>query len=400
MTTTTASPQLIRSEDKAGTHVSGDERTPLTQSVEPRNAPVVISLFCGCGGFDLGFEKAGFSVPLAYDANATVVDTYNHNRRRHEDGVLPSIARIADLMVKTGAEIIEDFEELGLNQAPSGVVGGAPCQTFSFGNNHFKAEDPKHRLPIHYAEILSTLNERYQLDFFIFENVLGIKSRKHKETFAQFKALFDRAGFHLFEGELDAKNFGVAQKRPRVFVVGLNKTKFPTAKFVFPAAQTPDGCISQRKVKDVLVEQVLGEPQFWLRTLKPEAVRAATGHPNHWAMNPKSPKFFDGTLENGKIRGRSFRRVEWEDFSDAVAYGHNEVHIHPSGKRRLSVLEAMLLQGFPHTYQLQGSLSQQISQISDAIPPQLGHALGCALSKFFETVNNQEEMPQNDAASP
>ena len=62
-----------------------------------------------------------------------------------------------------------------------------------------------------------------------------------------------------------------------------------------------------------------------------------------------------------------------------VAYGNREIHIHPNAKRRLSVYEAMLLQGFPEDYELLGTLSDQIRQISDAIPPQLGAALGKAI---------------------
>ena len=269
------------------------------------------------------------------------------------------------------------------------MIGGAPCQTFSIGNNHFTPDDPRHNLPRHYAEILTVLNQKYQLDFFVFENVLGIKSRKHQEAFTQFKALFENAGFRLFEGQLDAKDFGVAQKRARVFIVGLNEKLYPDADFNFPDARTPDGSRSQKRAKHVLKEE-MGDPEFWKRSLTPEQIRAATGHPNHWAMNPKSPKFSDGTLQNGEIRGRSFRRVEWDDFSDAVAYGHNEVHIHPSGTRRLSVLEAMLLQGFSSKYELTGNLSQQISQISDAIPPQLGQALGDAIAQLLAATSTTQ----------
>jgi len=380
-------PSLAPSEELPAVLESGGVGVPSR-----RESPLpVISLFCGCGGFDLGFENAGFAVPLAYDANPVVVQTYNHNRRNPSTGVVPSTACVADLLIKTGEQIIEDFERLGTGQSPRGVIGGAPCQTFSMGNKHFKPDDPRHLLPRHYAEVLTTLNEFYKLDFFVFENVLGIKSRKHKETFAHFKSLFELAGFRLFEGQLDAKDFGVAQKRPRVFIVGLNKEVFPEVEFAFPRALTPDGCHSQRRVKHVINPLHLGDPQFFCRTLTPEVVRGRANHPNHWTMNPKSPKFHDGTLMNGAIRGRSFRRVEWEDFSDAVAYGHNEVHIHPSGTRRLSVLEAMLLQGLPFSYELTGSLSQQISQISDAIPPQLGEALGRAVAQFLATAPRRRE---------
>ncbi len=118
MTTDTASPS---DQPQNASEISGSSsrQTPSVPIDDP-TSPAVISLFCGCGGFDLGFEKAGFSVPLAYDADATVVKTYNYNRRKRKNGIVPSIAHVADLLVKTGDEIISDFERLGLNQAPLG----------------------------------------------------------------------------------------------------------------------------------------------------------------------------------------------------------------------------------------------------------------------------------------
>ncbi|GAA5478435.1 hypothetical protein Hhel01_01935 [Haloferula helveola] len=92
-------------------------------------------------------------------------------------------------------------------------------------------------------------------------------------------------------------------------------------------------------------------------------------------MMPKSAKFTDGSLVQGASWGRSFRVLSWDKPSWTVAYGNREIHIHPSGKRRLSVFEAMLLQGFPQSYRLLGTLSQQIRQVSDCIPMQVGFAL-------------------------
>jgi DNA (cytosine-5)-methyltransferase 1 len=94
-------------------------------------------------------------------------------------------------------------------------------------------------------------------------------------------------------------------------------------------------------------------------------------------MTPKSRNFHTpGALIPGTSRGRSFRTLDWEQPSPTVAYGNREVHVHPDGRRRLSVYEALLLQGFPTTYELQGSLSDQVTQVSEAVPPPLGPAIG------------------------
>jgi DNA (cytosine-5)-methyltransferase 1 len=119
----------------------------------------------------------------------------------------------------------------------------------------------------------------------------------------------------------------------------------------------------------------LPNPTFYRRDLAPEDIEF---HPNHWTMNPRSAKF------QSRIHGegRSFRRLKWGKPSFTVAYGNREVHVHPNGKRRLSVFEAMRLQGFPESYVLRGTLSDQISQVSDAVPPPLVSVLPSALIRY------------------
>ena len=73
-----------------------------------------------------------------------------------------------------------------------------------------RSDDPRLSLPKSYAHILEELNRHYDLDFFVFENVLGLKHKAHSELFAYFKELFGSAGFTTFESELDAQDFGVA----------------------------------------------------------------------------------------------------------------------------------------------------------------------------------------------
>ena len=327
-----------------------------------RKVPV-ISFFSGCGAFDLGFASAGFTVELALDVDPPAVKTYNHNNGG-------DVCHVADLAALNGHNVIKMYTEGRKGDSPRGVIGGAPCQTFSNGNVHFRGDDVRHMLPRHYARILRTLNLKYDLDFFVFENVKGIKSSRHRKEYRTIKRLFSRAGFRLFEGELDAADFGVAQHRRRVFIVGLNKTKYPQTEFRYPQAITAKPLSVASKLKG------LPEPVLFKRGTKDIDI---PHHPNHWAMCPRSPKFRDGSLTPGHKKGRSFRVLEWNKPSRTVAYGNREVHVHPNAHRRLSVYEAMLLQGLPHDYELLGTLSDQIRQISDAIPPQIGQALGNAI---------------------
>jgi len=326
---------------------------------EARDPLPIVSLFCGCGGLDLGFREAGFQPVLAVDNDAAACMTYEQNH--------PG-ARVLkqDLAAAPKGYVLDRLAELQREIRPVGVIGGPPCQAFSLSNRNGDAHDKRANLPKNYAAVLKELMATFELDFFVFENVLGLRYKKHSELFGKFKRLFSSAGFKIFEGELDAQEFGVPQMRKRVFVVGFNSKKYPHLNYEFPW-----GTAGKRKT----VEDAIGglpKPKYYEHGLSPAEIPL---HPNHWCMKPRSRKFLNGYLKEGEIKGRPFRVLPWRRPSWTVAYGHREVHIHPSGHRRLSVYEAMLLQGFPPGYELLGTLSDQIRLVSDAVPPPVAKAL-------------------------
>ena len=334
---------------------------------EAENSKPIVSLFCGAGGLDLGFSQAGFRPVLAVDHDPAACRTFEHNHAQCR--VLKR-----DLATAPRRYIVDRLSELPNYVAPVGVIGGPPCQAFSVGNVHKKDDDPRSLLPRHYATHLAVLRKEFDIDFFLFENVLGLGSKNHEAFFAELKDLFERAGFSIQERILDAQDFGVPQRRKRIFVVGFNRKKHKINAFSFPkTVQHPP-----KTVKDAI--SGIPDPIFFARNLKPQQIPF---HPNHWCMAPRSTRFFNGDLvcsDNGN-KGRPFRVLKWNLPSPTVAYGHREVHVHPSGKRRLSVYEAMLIQGFPHGYTLWGNLSQQIRLVSDAVPPPLGKALAEEIRK-------------------
>lgn len=318
----------------------------------------LISLFSGPGGLDLGFRRAGFKTILAIDSNKAAVETYNRNTR-------PAVAQQCDLNTLQKETLISMLKKASPGQVPRGVIGGPPCQSFSLGNVRKKRHDRRSRQGLVFARLVQALNQEFGLDFFLFENVLGLRTSRHRNRFKAILRELRKAGFNLFVQELDCGAFGVAQRRRRLIVVGINRAKYPWVKFEFPI-----GSAQPATVRDVIGG--LPRPTFYRRGLKP---RDIPFHPNHWTMNPLSPKFRNGIFGNG----RSFKKLDWKKPSYTVAYGNREIHVHPDGHRRLSVLEAMLLQGFPGTYQFQGTLSDQITQVSDAVPPALGEAVARAI---------------------
>jgi DNA (cytosine-5)-methyltransferase 1 len=328
--------------------------------VNPEGAGVgegeLVSLFCGAGGLDLGFEEAGFRVAAAIDRRDFSIKSYNHNRQTQS-------GHVGDVTKLHAAEI---DGLAGRTLAPVGLIGGPPCQSFSRAA-HSGDDDHRHELPLEFARILTEFNKRSPVEFFVFENVPGLLKEKHKERYEGIVSAFDNAGFAVTRKLLNASDFGVAQNRPRLILVGFNEALYPSLRWRSPDAKTPEA----KPVKDVI--KGLPAPAYWTRELDRASIKP---HSNHWCMTPKSKSFrTPGALVPGTSRGRSFRTLHWDKPSPTIAYGNREVHVHPDGQRRLSIYEALLLQGFQSNYELMGSLSDQVTQVSEAVPPPLGRAI-------------------------
>ncbi|WP_427025991.1 DNA cytosine methyltransferase [Aureimonas ureilytica] len=327
---------------------------------------MILSLFSGAGGLDIGFEAAGFEVGLAFDKKRDSILSYNYNRlnAKRQSG------HVADINELT----LADFDRLyGASFKPKGVIGGPPCQSFSQANRVSKHDDPRHLLPLRFAQIVEALNRRNPIEFVMIENVTGLLQARHRHRLSAIEDTFRRIGFPLTKATLLATDFGTAQKRERLFFVGFNQTLYPEA---FWSPPTPDaGEHREVTVRSKIAD--LPEPLHFDRTLN---VHNIPYHPNHWCMSPKSPRFKElGRLKEGNGSSRSFKVLHWDRPSFTVAYGNREVHIHPNCHRRLSVYEALLLQGFPKDYVLLGSMSSQFAQVSEAVPPAMAQAVAISI---------------------
>jgi len=343
------------------TSLRDTQRTESKKST--RKLPSIVSLFSGAGGLDLGFKQAGYSISVAIDLASAAISSHKHN-------FPDTLAEVGDLIKLQPQGVLEIVSRKLPKGSAIAVIGGPPCQGFSRANNGAKSTDPRNKLPQLYLEIVALLQEHYAVEFIVFENVLGIRDRKHLPTFLALKEGVAKLGFSVSEQELCAEDFGVAQTRRRIILAGLSK----------------DGSISRFKPRkrsgDRTVKEAIGhlpEPQFFCRNLDPNSFPA---HPNHWTMQPKSARFSNPDAEVDD--GRSFKRLKWEKPSPTIAFGNREIHVHPSGKRRLSILEAMLLQGFPKEFVLLGNLSEQVQQISNAVPPPLAKSIANAMKLAFE----------------
>lgn len=326
--------------------------------------PRVVSLFSGAGGLDLGFHNEGYDVAFAMDRMGAAIKTH----RRNFPDTKSVAADITALNPATSRLAVLDEIDKALEVGEAiAVIGGPPCQGFSRANTKSNSKDPRNKLPLLYLRVVEELQTRYDVQFVLFENVMGIRDAKHAETFAGIMSKFAELGLTAGVDEHSALDYGVPQTRKRVIITGFEDAVAAT-KF---RPQTVESI-------DLSVRGAIGdfpEPTYFSRGLTPDAIPF---HSNHWTMRPVSKRF---SQPGGVTAGaRSFRRLSWDKPSPTVAYGHREIHVHPEGKRRLSIYEAMRLQGFPASFVLEGTLSEQVEQVSNAVPPPLARALATAVS--------------------
>jgi DNA (cytosine-5)-methyltransferase 1 len=250
------------------------------------------------------------------------------------------------------------------------VIGGPPCQGFSRANTGSLSSDPRNRLPKLYLDIVEALQRLYTVEFIVFENVLGIRDKKHAKTYKALVQGIAELGFDVTEKELCSADFGVPQNRRRIVLSGMRSGQGYSQ-------------VKPRKRKGLeTVREAIGSlkaPAFFKHGLEPKDIPV---HPNHWTMQPRSPRFENPRAST--VDGRSFKRLDWDSASPTIAFGHREIHVHPDGRRRLSIYEALLLQGFPKEFVLEGNLSEQVEQVSNAVPPPLARSVALAVKRALD----------------
>jgi DNA (cytosine-5)-methyltransferase 1 len=338
------------------------QKAKSTMPIITQPPPQIISLFSGAGGMDLGFQQEGFDISIAIDLEESAIST-------HKKNFSGSLSIAADL-TEIGPKGVLTKAKFKINKGEKiGIIGGPPCQGFSRANPGSLASDPRNKLPALYLKIIAELQTYYEVEFVVFENVLGMKDEKHAAKYRSLIRGLKKLGFSVHEKELCALDFGVPQNRKRIIISALKKDKGYTKV-------TPIKSIGKTTVRETIGG--LCEPAFFYRGIR---VTEIPFHPNHWTMKPKSLRF---KKTNTETNSRSFRRLKWDNPSPTIAFGNREIHLHPEGTRRLSIYEAMLLQGFPSTFVLEGNLSEQVTQISNAVPPPLARSLAAAVKNALQ----------------
>lgn len=358
-----------------------------------------LSLFSGCGGCSLGLKQAGFTVKLAADIDANACETYAVNLGR-ETLWLVDLARVKpeELLTRSGLHP----SELDI------IVGGPPCQGFSSAGAKDWA-DPRNILLKKFVEIVTSL----QPTWFIMENVEGLLTAKDGFFIVEAIARFLEAGYWVKAKKVYMEEYGLPQKRKRVFVVGnLEQCQFNFPPITYhkshqlslldlhpqlsiieaigdlPAAsksgivvydQPPQGAFPARlrrqDGKPVLhhqLKQLNSLTQKRINLLAPGAtMKDLPKHLQHPSFNRRATRrVMDGTpTEKRGGAPNGLKRLLANEPSLTITSATPCEFVHPIENRLLTLRECARLQSFPDWYEFQGSWSAIATQIGNAIPP-------------------------------
>lgn len=179
--------------------------------------PRVIDLFAGVGGLSLGFEKKGFDVVLANEYDASIATSYiaNHKNTKMIVGDITSLD-LEDTFGKLAGTI-------------DVVIGGPPCQGFSQKGQRKTIHDERNFLFKYYVSVVELVKPKY----FVMENVPNLLTAEGGYFRHEIEELFNKLGYSLEYGVLNASDYGVPQNRRRAVIIGKldgDAPKLPTPK--------------------------------------------------------------------------------------------------------------------------------------------------------------------------
>jgi len=341
--------------------------------------PLAVDLFAGAGGFSLAAVQSGFEVCLAAENDKYAVQTYKNN-------IFNSFGKTNPLVLD---QSILEYDPVEVAQShfqgrPCDLVlGGPPCQGFSTHRIlDAGVNDPRNELVLAYFDFVKALAPRV----FLMENVPGILWDRHKPYLDRFYAEGEKAGYRVFPpAVLDARDYGIPQRRKRVFILGIRHDVVASPRFAWPPKPTHSD-----------PERNLSGSEPW-KSCAHVFAPASSDDCNNLHMNhgPELVQAFRNTPINGGSRKDSGRLLPCHKDHD----GHKDVYgridptkpaptmttacinpskgrfVHPTEHHGITVRQAARIQTFPDHFTFEGGLTAAGRQIGNAVPVELGRIL-------------------------
>jgi DNA (cytosine-5)-methyltransferase 1 len=343
--------------------ISADSRlNPKTRLAE--RFPVVVDLCCGMGGLSLAARQLCMTVAAGVDIGDDALRTFARN--------FPDATPIEATV--SGTKAIQRCETALIrhrsSEAPLVILSGPPCQGFSVAGSR-DPRDKRNKVLLGVARAIETLLPHCAL----VENVQMLLSPKYRARVRHFEKHLKGAGYHVLPVELNAKDYGVPQKRERAFfLVTTEPLNAEQLTRRLTELRQPEISCSER-LDDLPLADIRGATYD-------DEIDAKRHYPNHLAMRHSTSvqkKIAAIKPGNGPM---SYRKLDPSNPANTLFSGHRAPPAHYAYPRSITVREAARLQGFPDDFRIYGSFANQMMQVTNAVPPPLARTVLQVLAEF------------------
>lgn len=380
--------------------------------IKSRKGLKIVDLFCGAGGFSLGFVQEGFNVAFAIDNQQCCIDTYMCN---HPE--IPS----ERILCKNIENALDDMKGLLNNQDVDVVIGGPPCQGFSMANRQRMIDDPRNKLYKQFVNSIDLLSPK----FFVMENVEGILNIEN-----QIKEDFINLGYKymVYPIKINASDFGVPQNRKRVLFIGtrldinleelikkvrtlaeknkktvlcdalfgLRSLNANTEKNTTTKDSTICGSIIEKKTiyeKNEYIQKINGNSEnkyvfnHKARYNNDRDIEIFKKlNPGDRSDDPKIADIMPYANRNNIFKDKYFRLQSDKVCKTITAHMKFDcnMYIHPTQARGLTPREAARVQSYPDDYVFCGPYTKTYMQIGNSVPPLVSRVMAKVIKEMLK----------------
>ena len=361
----------------------------ISSAVESAVTMKAVSLFSGCGGDTLGLERAGYKVVAFSEFNKAAIASHLANFPDSEHLVEP-VSKSPDITKIPNTVFQKYKDQIDI------IFAGFPCQGFSRGGKR-KANDPRNQMFQQFVRATDQIKPR----FIIGENVTGLVSMKSGPNDDDplmldiIRQAFGQIGYEFTYKVLEATDYGVPQKRKRILIIGWDKSRVTFDAASYWAAVAAHGAAKPVPIMRSFVTTSMDGAFLLTPQILPQGFRdVALEVPEAAVVEGKFHPFVE-LKANERLLSCSKRdspihseiiNLDLPSKTIICTYDHQPRLLlglkKPNGHcyaRTLLPLELKQIQGFPVDYIISGNIKEQITQIGNAVPPQLVEAVATVL---------------------
>jgi len=325
-----------------------------------------VELFAGAGGLALGLEKAGFHTKGLVEIDKLACQTLRKNRPNW------------NIIEKDIIQVVDDgiISYINISKGELDLLsGGYPCQAFSYAGKKMGLADARGTMFHYYSQVLKQLMPK----MFLAENVRGLVSHDGGRTLSLMLKVFSEIGYSVKWHLLRALDYGVAQKRERIAIVGIRNDLVDKFNLIY---SFPEPYGYELTLRDVLKDVPKSDGEKYPESKRKVLELVPPG--GYWRDLPEdiARAFMGKSYYSGGGRTGMARRMSWDEPSLTLTCSPAQKQTercHPDETRPFTVREYARIQSFPDTWEFDCSTSNAYKQIGNAVPVHMAKAIGLSI---------------------